>query len=567
MFKKIILSVFIVVTIALAYSIGSFAINEVEANVSAKAPSHFLIGVWAQPIFNDEHPENFAFWKSIGVNTIVGHDSGPQKKVTEKEWDTEAREHGLKVIRMPSKDAAYDTAARRNGTLIALMIPDENDRIAPNTTGYGDMKTLDKAVLNITKSIRAKDPDMPVFANYLGANISGNVNKSWYTRAILEGTDFYSYDFYPINNNYSIEQNLVGRFNNAVAWSGRAPLMYIEISDQHLNSFPSQNNPAWAAHNRGKRGPLPYEIRGEIAISVAEGAPGYIFFAHTFYPFKYDGSSTEAKQVLKTENALWSNLTADGGLPLSGLPTGLVGSRRLYNGAYKNIIANYTYNTIKVGNYTFGPLDYKILNDGEVPSGVVTTTPNPQPTPSPTSTRTPTSVSKTLTVSCKANKSEAKTKSYVYWTANVSGGKRAYTYTWNGTNTVSHTVSRMYKQFNTSGTKEMSLTVTSKDGQTKTVPCDMVNVIDPVLVARCTSYVSKLSGSRYRVQWMLKKSGGIGSYTKEWTATDNVTGTSNTLTHIYKTGGTKIARVHVTSGSQSVSATCETTLPEIVGTH
>lgn len=268
--------------------IGFFYVHAQRVD-SANGLNYFLIGVWSQPPKTDDHADNFGFWKSIGVNTLVGHDTGPQKNITEKQYDAAAQAAGLKVIRKPSADTAYDIQAYNSGTLVAWMHADESDKIAANA-GKWDNATLNQAILNNAKLWRQQAPQIPIFSNFMGSQFGYN-RDDWYKQAIQQGTDFYSYDWYPYNTGYSVYITLVERAQKITAWSGKNPLIYIETSDQRLKRDPAYQNPAFAATVSKMRGPSAQEVRGEMAIAVAEGAPGIIFFADTFYPFHYDGTA------------------------------------------------------------------------------------------------------------------------------------------------------------------------------------------------------------------------------------------------------------------------------------
>lgn len=82
-----------------------------------------------------------------------------------------------------------------------------------------------------------------------------------------------------------------------------------------------------------------------------------------------------------------------------------------------------------------------------------------------------------------------------------------------------------------------------------------ITVSNPSLSASCS--VSPSSGYvGDSLTWTATPSGGTGSYTYVWSGTDGLTGTASTVSKIYNTAGTKSASVTVTSGTQSVIASC-----------
>jgi hypothetical protein len=371
----------IAILLALAAVVGAFFVLPRQTK-GATDLNYFLIGVWAQPYTYLERPDNFAYWKSLGINTMVGHDSGPQKKVTEKEWDAKAKAAGLKVIRRPSADTAYDISQFNNGTLVAWMIPDEQDKIAANKGVWNDA-TVKEAVLDHVADMRKKAPQIPVTANFMGSQF-GYGRNNWYKQAI-DSLDFYSYDWYPFNTGYEVEMTLIERAQTITGWSGKYPMVYVETSDQRLYKEPGNQNPAYAYRVSRMRGPTPEEIRMEMAVAVTQGAPGILFFADSFYPFQYDGTTADAAALIKKETAVWSKLTTDPGTFEKNLPNGLVGRRRSWNGAPAHIIANYTAAPIKHGAHTIPANDYIILSDSGVvlkaPTGDIPSSPNTPHTP------------------------------------------------------------------------------------------------------------------------------------------------------------------------------------------
>lgn len=381
-------------TLALVLMLAIVASGTPGQIFAAQAPSQFIIGVWSQPISDNQHGDNFAFFKSLGVNTLVGYDAGPTIPVSMSDWDAKAAAYGLKVIRKPSGNVAYDAQQYNRGTLIAWMHGDESDKLAANSGKWND-STLNTAILNNAALWRAQAPNIPLYSNFMGSQF-GYQRDAWYQQAVQQGTDFYGFDWYPLNNNYPVSLAMVQRTQTIQSWTGKYPLIYIETSDQHLNNYAPKT-----PRELGMRGPTPEEIKGEMAISVALGAPGIVFFPQKIGgKFKYDNTESAAYDVIKEETKKWSLLDANPGTAIANLPAGLVGRIRNYSGRQIEVIANYTQDkTIVYGGKTYLPLGYTSKVLGGVSRDVPPTQKNPQPNsqqnPPSTSNQTPTVIAQT----------------------------------------------------------------------------------------------------------------------------------------------------------------------------
>ena len=62
------------------------------------------------------------------------------------------------------------------------------------------------------------------------------------------------------------------------------------------------------------------------------------------------------------------------------------------------------------------------------------------------------------------------------------------------------------------------------------------------------------------ITWSVSASGGLGSYTYSWSGTDGLIGNSLNVSKTYSSPGSKTATVTVTSGSQTMSASCSATV-------
>ncbi len=182
------------------------------------------------------------------------------------------------------------------------------------------------------------------------------------------------------------------------------------------------------------------------------------------------------------------------------------------------------------------------------PSNCCTNTPPPTPAPVPP-----------LVVSCYANPTSVQTGQNVTWSANVSGGNGAYTYSWTGTDGLSGSSQTVSKSYSNEGTKGATVVVTS-NGHTQAANCQTVVQRPPTPQLSLACFVSPngtidVGGS---VTWSATVSGGDGNYQYSWNGTDGLSSTSQSVTRTYGTSGSKTATVTVTSGNQTQTATCGT---------
>ncbi|MDD4988885.1 MAG: hypothetical protein PHV42_00460 [Candidatus Pacebacteria bacterium] len=174
-------------------------------------------------------------------------------------------------------------------------------------------------------------------------------------------------------------------------------------------------------------------------------------------------------------------------------------------------------------------------------------TPPPTPIPYPQ-----------LSVSCSSSDSNIQIGDSVTWRANVNGGNGNYSYNWSGDASGSgQTVSRTY---NSSGTKYATVTVTSGN-QTGSATCNtfVENQNNNNLDAYCTANVTNNNNNGdQEVRWTVYPSGGNGNYHYNWSGTDGLDGSSQTVYNTYSDQGTKRATVEVTSDGQSITRDCST---------
>ena len=164
-----------------------------------------------------------------------------------------------------------------------------------------------------------------------------------------------------------------------------------------------------------------------------------------------------------------------------------------------------------------------------------------------------------LVASCSASPSTVLTGQQVTWTASRSGGTGSYTYSWSGA--VTGTDRTETNSYSTTGTKTATVVVTSgTESVTRTCSVN-VNAQVAALNANCiVSPTSILEGDS--ATWTTNPSGGTGSYTYSWSGTDGLSGNTRSVTRTYNDSGTKTGTVVVTSGSNSVTRSCELAVEE-----
>jgi hypothetical protein len=103
-------------------------------------------------------------------------------------------------------------------------------------------------------------------------------------------------------------------------------------------------------------------------------------------------------------------------------------------------------------------------------------------------------------------------------------------------------------------TNNTTFSVTESNTGNNCSPWTAVSVIAP-LSATCSPSDTSISVGDNEI-WTANRSGGTGTYSYSWSGTNSISGNTQTETDLYSTTGTKTATVVVTSGTQSVSATC-----------
>lgn len=180
-----------------------------------------------------------------------------------------------------------------------------------------------------------------------------------------------------------------------------------------------------------------------------------------------------------------------------------------------------------------------------------------------------------LGISCYANPTSGNVGENIRWGSSPYGGTGNYYITWSGNDGLSGYGTSIYKNYNYSGTKYASVTVTS-GGQTATQNCSNIEIYDynnnynnnnynynynynynnnsPLYVS-CTANTSFASAETSMI-WNANVSGGNGYYTYTWSGTDYLSGSGRSLSATYHAPGTKTASVTVYSGNQTVTQMC-----------
>ena len=166
--------------------------------------------------------------------------------------------------------------------------------------------------------------------------------------------------------------------------------------------------------------------------------------------------------------------------------------------------------------------------------------------------------------SCSVNKMSALVNQTVKWTASLINDDGTATYGWlsDDTDGPSGTTKSVEVGYTTAGTKSASLDI-FRDNATNTVSCkNSVVVSNSKLSASCSvnptaGTVDTGNNDGTEFTWTATASGGVGDYEYDWSGTDGLIGSGETTATTYTDSGTKSASITVTSGEESVTATCD----------
>ncbi len=173
-----------------------------------------------------------------------------------------------------------------------------------------------------------------------------------------------------------------------------------------------------------------------------------------------------------------------------------------------------------------------------------------------------------LQVSCQPNSYSIQTDNSIGWSASVSGGNGAYSYSWSGTDGLFGYSSYVSQNYISAGTKTANVTVTS-NGQSVTANCGNVNVYPTqsyyypyysyptyaALDGSCTATVSSANAGN-TINWSASASGGNGAYNYYWTDSYNNSYSGQYVSQYYQYTGLEYMNLVITSNGQSVTRTC-----------
>lgn len=171
-----------------------------------------------------------------------------------------------------------------------------------------------------------------------------------------------------------------------------------------------------------------------------------------------------------------------------------------------------------------------------------TTPPPPQPT--------------NLNVTCEPNGGTYNRGASITWRANATGGTGSYSYSWTGTDSLNASSREVTKTYNSSGTKNATVTVTSGN-QTDSAQCsiNIENDAPHSWDVSCDANPSRVREGR-SVTWTAYVNNAPGSVTYDWTGSDGLDSSSRTVTKTYNREGDKFAEVVVRSNGETKTARC-----------
>ena len=217
----------------------------------------------------------FQKWKDRGVNTMVAEAGAVDVSTIIVQWESAAKQLGLKTIRRPFPNPADDIG---NTNLLAWMQEDE-----PDASGQGYVNST--SCMSKYTAWKRVDPTRPVYINFGGSDVMGALDgpaPSWcsspYTDCLLTSTykllvaasDWVSNDRYPVTGYLNAgatrgDLTLVSQpVDRLATWSNKPQFNYIETSSQQFIA--------------GARGVTPDELRAEVWLSIVHGVRGFVYF-------------------------------------------------------------------------------------------------------------------------------------------------------------------------------------------------------------------------------------------------------------------------------------------------
>lgn len=171
---------------------------------------------------------------------------------------------------------------------------------------------------------------------------------------------------------------------------------------------------------------------------------------------------------------------------------------------------------------------------------------------------------------CFAETTNALVNQTVKWSVALVNENESATYNWlsDDIDGPFGTTKNVYTRYTTTTkegeTKKASVEVT-KNGATSTLTCvNSVVVNNSKLSASCGVYpiagaVDTGDNDGTEFTWTAIASGGAGNYSYEWSGTDDLVGSEQSITTTYAESGNKTAQVTITSGTETITTNCGAT--------
>ena len=161
-------------------------------------------------------------------------------------------------------------------------------------------------------------------------------------------------------------------------------------------------------------------------------------------------------------------------------------------------------------------------------------------------------------VSCRAIETNSNTGYEVEWEAEIVGGIAPYTMTWSGDDGLSGDSDDTSITYTTAGEKTGKVSnISSSDGQVVVGEWDcspIVTVVEEpsemIVTCEADNVTSEINSE---IVWSANISGGSEPYTIDWSGSDSLSGSDESISKTYNTVGTKTASVNVSSSDAQVA--------------